>query len=85
MYVELEEPSSSSALNNSSSYNNFNSWTLCGITHTTSSINAMDCISSLVTVPVQEWDALICTSNCVKKHVIETINSQSEYLKNRLE
>ena len=66
------------------SFSGHNSWSLCGITHTTSSINAMDCISSLVTAPIQEWDALICTSNSVKDHVFETINSQAEYLKNRL-
>ena len=66
------------------SYFGHNSWSLCGITHTTSSINAMDSISSLITAPIQPWDALICTSQCVKNHVLETINSQTEYLKNRL-
>tara|TARA_B100000945_G_scaffold82814_1_gene63901 strand:- start:3868 stop:5526 length:1659 start_codon:yes stop_codon:yes gene_type:complete len=66
------------------SFSGHNSWSLCGITHTTSSSNAMDCLSSLVTAPIQDWDALICTSNSVKNHVIETINSQAEYLKNRL-
>ena len=59
-------------------------WSLCGITHTTSSSRAMDSISDLITSPVQPWDALICTSNCVKNHVLETINSKAEFLKDRL-
>ena len=60
------------------------SWSLCGITHTTSSSRAMDSISDLITSPVQPWDALICTSNSVKNHVLETINSKADFLKNRL-
>jgi len=40
-------------------------WSLCGITHTTSSAGAMDAIASLLTAPVQPWDAVICTSSAV--------------------
>ncbi len=44
------------------------SWSLCGITHTTSSARAMDSIASWITSPVQPWDAVICASTAVKKN-----------------
>lgn len=47
-------------------------WSLCGITHTTASAQAMDAIAALLTAPVQPWDALICTSTAVKAN-IETV------------
>jgi glycosyltransferase involved in cell wall biosynthesis len=59
-------------------------WNLCGITHTTSSMTAMDNICSLLTAPVQSWDALICTSNAVKKNVETILQAQVDYLKSRL-
>ena len=37
-------------------------WSLCGVNHTLSSARAMDGVASLLTAPVQPWDALICTS-----------------------
>ena len=61
-----------------------NSWSLCGITHTTSSGLAMDSITDLITSPVQSWDALICTSTSVKKNVESLLESQINYLKDRL-
>ncbi|NDD14455.1 MAG: glycosyl transferase, partial [Betaproteobacteria bacterium] len=45
------------------------SWSLCGITHTTSSAGAMDAIADVLVAPVQPWDALICTSSAVKDNV----------------
>ena len=59
-------------------------WSLCGITHTTSSSAAMDALTSLITSPVQPWDAIICTSNAVKKHVSILLQAQAEYLVDRL-
>lgn len=59
-------------------------WSLCGITHTTSSAGAMDALSSLLTAPVQTWDALICTSTAVKKNVEVVLQAQADYLKHRL-
>ena len=59
-------------------------WSLCGITHTTSSAGAMDAITELLTAPVQPWDALICTSTAVKDNVERILHAQAEYLKNRL-
>ena len=71
----------SQALNRSFYGNNL--WSICGITHTTSSLDAIDSISSLVTSPVFEWDALICTSQAVKVNVEKVIRDSIEYYKNR--
>lgn len=60
------------------------SWSLCGITHTTSSAGAMDAITELLAAPVQPWDALICTSNAVKNNVEVILDAQKEYLQTRL-
>ncbi|MES2980128.1 MAG: glycosyltransferase family 4 protein [Pseudomonadota bacterium] len=59
-------------------------WSLCGITHTTSSARAMDAIAELITAPVQPWDALICTSSAVKNNVERVLQAQTDYLKDRL-
>jgi alpha-maltose-1-phosphate synthase len=59
-------------------------WSLCGITHTTSSAAAMDAVSELVTAPVQPWDALICTSHAVKDNVSRVLQAQVDYLQERL-
>jgi glycosyltransferase involved in cell wall biosynthesis len=60
------------------------SWSLCGVTHTTSSAGAMDALVDLITSPVQSWDALICTSNAVKANVASVLQAQIDYLKDRL-
>jgi glycosyltransferase involved in cell wall biosynthesis len=59
-------------------------WSLCGITHTTSSIAAMDAIRELITAPVQPWDAVICTSTAVKNNVERILQAEVDYLKHRL-
>lgn len=59
-------------------------WSLCGITHTTSSSGAMDAITDLLTAPVQPWDALICTSTAVKENVMRILQAQADYLVHRL-
>jgi glycosyltransferase involved in cell wall biosynthesis len=59
-------------------------WSLCGITHTTSSAGAMDALAALITAPVQPWDALICTSTAVKDNVTRLLQAQVDYLKDRL-
>jgi glycosyltransferase involved in cell wall biosynthesis len=58
-------------------------WSLCGITHTTSSAGAMDAISELITAPVQPWDAVICTSTAVKDNVTRLLQAQVNMLKDR--
>lgn len=59
-------------------------WSLCGITHTTSSAGAMDALAELITTPVQPWDALICTSTAVKNNVERLLQAQVDYLQDRL-
>ena len=59
-------------------------WSLCGITHTTSSAGAMDALTALLTTPVQPWDAVICTSAAVKDNVTLILQAQADYLKSRL-
>lgn len=59
-------------------------WSLCGITHTTSSAGAMDALADLITAPVQPWDAVICTSTAVKDNVTRLLQAQVDYLKDRL-
>ena len=59
-------------------------WSLCGITHTTSSAGAMDALAELITAPVQPWDAVICTSTAVKDNVQRLLQAQVHYLQERL-
>jgi glycosyltransferase involved in cell wall biosynthesis len=59
-------------------------WSLCGITHTTSSAGAMDALAGLISAPVQPWDAVICTSMAVKDNVTRLLQAQVEYFKDRL-
>ena len=59
-------------------------WSLCGITHTTSSAGAMDAIAEWLTAPVQPWDAVICTSMAVKDNVQRVLQAQADYLVLRL-
>ncbi len=59
-------------------------WSLCGITHTTSSAGAMDALANLLTAPVQPWDAVICTSTAVKDNVTRLLQAQADYLVQRL-
>ncbi|MDA8671619.1 glycosyltransferase family 4 protein [Gammaproteobacteria bacterium] len=61
-----------------------NAWSLCGITHTTSSALAMDSIVDLLIAPLQPWDSLICTSTAVKKNVEKILQAQAEFLRDRL-
>ncbi len=65
------------------SFYGHNSWSLCGITHTTSSATAMDGIADLIASPSQEWDALICTSNAVKNNVQKILSAQADYFSDR--
>jgi glycosyltransferase involved in cell wall biosynthesis len=59
-------------------------WGICGITHTTSSAGAMDAVTSWITCPVQPWDAVICTSNAVKKNVETVLQAEVDFLQERL-
>ncbi len=59
-------------------------WSLCGITHTISSAGAMDALANLLTAPVQPWDAVICTSTAGKDNVTRLLQTQADYLRQRL-
>ena len=59
-------------------------WSLVGITHTISSDRAMDRIADLLVAPIQPWDALICTSQAVKRVVQTLLREQALYLQDRL-
>jgi len=68
----------------SSARNPHTAWSLCGITHTTSSAGAMDALAELITAPVQPWDTVICTSTAVKDNVQRLLQAQVHYLQDRL-
>jgi glycosyltransferase involved in cell wall biosynthesis len=59
-------------------------YSITGITHTTASAGAMDWISGLLSAPVQNWDALICTSRVVRDTIELVLDQQQEYLKERM-
>ncbi|HWR39335.1 MAG TPA: tetratricopeptide repeat protein [Patescibacteria group bacterium] len=59
------------------------SYSLCGVTHTTASDRVMDAIGSLLTAPVQPWDALVCTSRAVRQTVDGLLERYGDYLSRR--
>ncbi len=59
-------------------------WSICGITHTTSSAGAMDAIARWLTSPIENWDAIICTSKAVKAHVEKILQAEVNRLQQRL-
>ena len=69
---------------NAQGFDPHTAWSLCGITHTTSSAGAMDALANLITAPVQPWDAVICTSTAVKNNVEKLLQAQVNYLQDRL-
>ena len=54
------------------------SYSLCGVTHTTASLGAMDEIAALLREPVMSWDALVCTSTAVVDTVKRIHDAQRE-------
>jgi starch synthase len=58
-------------------------YSIVGLTHTLSSHGAMDYIGALATVPIQAWDALICTSATAKAVVTRVLDNWRDYLKER--
>ncbi len=41
-------------------------WSLCGVTHSLSSLRSMSAVASLVRAPLYPWDAVICTSTVAR-------------------
>jgi alpha-maltose-1-phosphate synthase len=63
---------------------NQRAYSICGVTHTIASANAMKEIGDLLIAPIQPWDALICTSQAVKTAIDHLLNGWAEYLADRL-
>lgn len=59
-------------------------WSLVGITHTTATARVQDALALYATVPVQPWDALICTSRAVQAMVRSVLDDQDAWLRERL-
>ncbi|RYC30009.1 glycosyltransferase [Lichenibacterium minor] len=59
-------------------------YSLCGITHTLSSQNAMTALANLVTAPLYPWDAVICTSTAARDVVRAIVEVQAEHLRERV-
>ncbi|NEQ21402.1 MAG: glycosyltransferase family 4 protein [Microcoleus sp. SIO2G3] len=59
-------------------------YSICGVTHTLASKEAMATIGDLLIAPVQPWDALICTSFAVKTTVERLLETWADYLVQRL-
>lgn len=60
-------------------------YSLCGVTHTTASQGVMDQIGSLLSAPVEPWDALICTSKVVKNTVMRVLAEERDFLVERFQ
>jgi len=58
-------------------------YSLCGITHTTASTLVMDSVSSWLEAPLQNWDAIICTSQAVKATLDCILEEKKSYLNHR--
>ena len=55
-------------------------YSICGLTHTTATPRTMDNISNLLLAPVEEHDALICTSSAVRASVEAQLDGVRDYL-----
>jgi alpha-maltose-1-phosphate synthase len=60
-------------------------FSICGITHTVSETIAMQVIGNLMIAPVQPWDALVCTTECVKGVIERLLADWADYLGARFE
>lgn len=58
-------------------------WSICGITHTTATVGAMNEISAMMNGPVAPWDAVICTSRAVEASVNYQLDLTAEYQRRR--
>lgn len=59
-------------------------YSLCGITHTTASHGVMETLAGLLTAPLEEWDAVICTSRAVRDTVRQVVEAEAEHLRERV-
>ncbi|WP_293383665.1 glycosyltransferase family 4 protein [Phenylobacterium sp. SCN 70-31] len=56
-------------------------FSICGVTHTTASIDSMDQITGALREAVMPWDALICTSSAVVETVRRVQEAEAEHLR----
>ena len=59
-------------------------YSICGVTHTLSSMGAAEAAVDLVAGPVMPWDALVCTSSVARAAVQTMVRAQADYLAWRL-
>jgi glycosyltransferase involved in cell wall biosynthesis len=59
-------------------------FSLCGVTHTTSTDRVMQALATGLTAPVQPWDAIICTSRAVQSMVRRQLQENAHYLQTAL-
>ena len=59
-------------------------WSMCGITHTTSTAAVMQGFFDLRMAPVQPWDAVICTSRSVLASVTYLMDRADEHIRSHL-
>ena len=55
-------------------------YAICGVTHTTASEKVMGMIADLLVSPLEDYDALICTSSAVRASVETQLDGVREYL-----
>jgi glycosyltransferase involved in cell wall biosynthesis len=55
-------------------------YSICGLTHTTATPRTMDNIANLLVAPLQDHDALICTSSAVRASVEAQLDGVRDYL-----
>lgn len=56
-------------------------FSICGVTHTTASLGAMDEIGGLLREAVMPWDALVCTSTSVVETVRRVHEAERDYFR----
>ena len=58
-------------------------WSLIGLTHTLSSLGALEALRRFPAASLQPWDALICTSRCAREAVRQVLAHEAEALARR--
>lgn len=65
-------------------YSKGRAYSICGVTHTTASHPIMNSISGILTAPLEDWDAIICTSVCVRDTIKAVLENQASFLAEKL-
>lgn len=56
------------------------SYSICGLNHTLSEMLAIEAVGQLLISPMQEWDALVCTSRVSKQVIVRLFEEYAAYL-----